>query len=59
MNLRISEKFKIVDSQVGTVLGYVGEVWGTHGDPDIERLQTQFCKHMLDVKIHQTSNNTD
>ena len=28
MNLKTSEKFKLFDSLVGSVLGYAGEVWG-------------------------------
>ena len=50
MNLKTSEKVKLFDSLVGSVLGYAGEVWGIHGGPDIERLHIQFCKRILGVQ---------
>ena len=50
MNLKTSEKFKLFESLVGSVLGYGGEVRGRHGGLDIERLHTQFCRSILGVK---------
>ena len=48
MNFKTSEKLKLFDSLVGSVLGYWGEVWGIYGGPDIERLQ--FCRSTHGVK---------
>ena len=44
------EKFKLFDTLVGSVQSYASEVWGFHGDPDIERIHSQFCRYLLGVK---------
>ena len=45
-----SEKFKLFDCLVGSVLSYSSEVWGFHKAPDIERVHTRFCRSLLGVK---------
>ena len=58
MTLNNKDKFKLFDSQVGSVLVYSSEVWDFHcgrgggggGGADIERVHTQFCRSLLGVK---------
>ena len=50
-----SEKCKLFDSLVGSILNYCAEVWGYHPGQDIERIHTKFCRKILCVK--QSTNN--
>ena len=46
----MSEKCKMFDILVGSILGYGAEVWGIHEAKDIEILHTKFCRWVLYVK---------
>ena len=48
--LPITEKCKLFDCLVESVLSYGSEVWGFHEGKDIENVHTKFCKQMLCVK---------
>ena len=50
IELPVSEKFKLFDSLVGSVLCYASEVWGYCKADDIERVHTRFCRSILGVK---------
>ena len=50
IELPVSEKFKLFDSLVGSVLCYASEVWGYCKADDIERVHTRFCHSILSVK---------
>jgi len=56
IDLNASDKCKLFDSLVGSVLNYSAEVWGMHPGADIERIHTKFCRKVLHVK---TSTNLD
>ena len=48
--LPISEKCKLYDALVGSVLNYSSEVWGMHETRDIEIVHTKFCRRILGVR---------
>ena len=50
IELPVSEKFKLFDFLVGSVLCYASEVWGYCKADDIERVHTRFCRSILGVK---------
>lgn len=50
MELPISEKCKLFDTLVGSILNYSAEVWGIHEAKDIELIHTKFCRWVLHVK---------
>ena len=50
ITLSDTEKFKLFDCLVGSVLSYASEVWSFHKAPDVERLHTRFCRNILGVK---------
>ena len=50
LELPVSEKCKMFDILVGSILGYSAEVWGIHEAKDIEILHTKFCRWVLNVK---------
>ena len=45
-----SEKCKLFDTLVGSVLNYSSEVWGMHEAKDIEIIQTKFSRWVLNVR---------
>ena len=50
LELPVSEKCKMFDILVGSILRYGAEVWGIHEAKDIEILHTKFCRCVLNVK---------
>ena len=50
MQLNIVTLLSLFDSYIGSIACYGCEVWGFHAAPDIEKIQTDFCKNMLGVK---------
>ena len=45
-----SEKCKLFDSLVGSILNYTAEVWGFNTANDIEMIHKKFCRKILKVK---------
>lgn len=50
LDLPMSEKCKLFDVLVGSILNYSSEVWGMHDAKDIEVIHTKFCRWVLNVK---------
>ena len=50
LNLNISDKCKLFDSLVGSVLNYAAEVWGNHNGKNIESVHCKFIRKILCVK---------
>ena len=50
LELPVSEKCKMFDILVGSILGYGAEVLGIHEAKDIEILHTKFCRWVLNVR---------
>ena len=50
LTLPISEKCKLFDSVVGSVLNYASEVWWFHDAPHVEQIHTKFCRNVLCVR---------
>ena len=50
IELTTSQKCKLFDMMVGSVLNYSAEVWGNNEAKDIEVLHTKFCRWILQVK---------
>jgi hypothetical protein len=50
LELLTSDKVKLFDSLVGSVLNYSAEVWGNYESIDIERLHCKFIRKILCVK---------
>ena len=50
VSLPISQKCKLFDSLVGSVLNFGAEIWGNHEATDIELIHTKFLRHILGVK---------
>ena len=50
IELPVSEKCKIFDTVVGSILNYSTEVWGTHDGKDIELIHTKLCRWILHVR---------
>ena len=50
LELLVSEKCKMFDILVGSILGYGAEVWVIYEAKDIEILHTKFCRWVLNVK---------
>ena len=48
--LPTSEKCKLFDTLVGSILNYSAEVLGSHEAKDIELIHTKFCRWVLHVK---------
>lgn len=48
--LPTSEKCKLFDTLVGSVLNHSSEVWGMHEAKDIEIIHTKFCRWVLNVR---------
>ena len=48
--LPISDKCKLFDALVGSILNYSSEVWGTYEVKDVEMIHTKFCRWVLNVK---------
>lgn len=51
-----SEKSKLFDSLVATVLNYCSEVWGMNAGTDIELIHTKFCRKLL--YVNKSTNTT-
>ena len=56
LELPVSEKCKMFDILVGSILGYGAEVWGIHEAKDIEILHTKFCRWVLKAAYSVTEN---
>ena len=50
IDIPVSEKCKLFDTLVGSILNYCSEIWGTHQAKDIEVIHTKFCRWVLNVK---------
>ena len=50
IELTTSQKCKLFDIMVGSVLNYSAEVWGNNEAKDIEILHTKFCRWILQVR---------
>lgn len=50
VELPVSQKCKLFDSLVGSVLNFGAEVWGMHDATDIELVHTKFLRRVLGVK---------
>ena len=50
IELPASQKCKLFDSLVGSILNFGAEVWGMHQASDIEAIHTKFMRRMLGVK---------
>jgi hypothetical protein len=48
--LPTSQKIKLFDILVGSILNYCSEVWGLHPASDIELVHTRFLRNILGVK---------
>ena len=50
IELPTSEKCRLFDTLVGSILNYSSEIWGMHQARDIEIVHTKFCRWILHVK---------
>ena len=50
MELPISQKRKLFDSLVGSILKFGSEIWGMLDATDVERIHTKFLRYVLGVK---------
>ena len=50
VEISTSEKCKLFDSLVSSVLNYSSEIWGYHPANDIEKVHTKFCRKILYVR---------
>ena len=50
IDIPVSEKCKLFDTLVGSILNYCSEIWGTHQAKDIEVIHNKFCRWVLNVK---------
>ena len=50
VELPISQKCKLFDTLISSILNYSSEVWGMNEAKDIEPLHTKFCRRILGVK---------
>jgi hypothetical protein len=50
LSLNTSDKCKLFDSLVGSILNYNAEIWGSHPAKNIENIHTKFCRKILGVK---------
>ena len=50
IELPTSEKCRLFDTLVGSILNYSSEIWGMHQARDIEKVHTKFCRWILHVK---------
>ena len=55
IDLVITDKLKLFDAMVASILYYGSEVWGFHKGPAIEKIHIKFLKRLLNVR-QQTSN---
>ena len=55
-DLSVSHMLDLFDKLILPILNYGSEVWGFSKAETIERVDLQFCKHLLGIKI-QTQNN--
>lgn len=50
VELPISEKCRLFDTLVSSILNYSAEVWGAYEAKDVELIHTKFCRWILNVK---------
>ena len=50
VDLPISQKCKLFDTLVGSVLNFGAEIWGNHEASDIELIHTKFLRRILGVR---------
>ena len=55
ISLDISDKIKLFDSMISSILNYGCEIWGFHKAPDVERIHLKFLKNIINVR-QQTTN---
>lgn len=46
----MSQKIKLFDILVGSILNFCSEVWGYHPATDVELIHTRFLRSLLGVK---------
>ena len=50
IDIPVTEKCKLFDTLVGSILNYSSEVWGIHDAKDVEVIHSKFCRWVLNVK---------
>ena len=50
VELPVTQKCKLFDSLVGSILNFGAEIWGNHEGTDIELIHTKFLRRVLGVK---------
>ena len=50
VELPVTQKCKLFDSLVGSILNFGAEIWGKHEGTDIELIHTKFLRRVLGVK---------
>ena len=50
-NISVKHHLSLFDKLIAPILNYGCEVWGFSKDDSIEKVHTQFCKRLLNVKI--------
>ena len=50
MEIQVSQKCKLFDILVGSILNFGAEIWGTHEAADIEIIHSKFLRRILCVK---------
>ncbi len=55
-NMPVNLLFKLFDTKIKPILLYGAEVWGYEKRPAVDRFYTNFCKYILGVGKHVSSN---
>lgn len=50
VELPVTQKCKLFDTLVGSILNFGSEIWGIHGASDVELIHTKFLRRVLGVK---------
>ena len=50
VEIPISQKCKLFDALVGSILNYSSEIWGGHEAKDVELIHNKFCRKILCVR---------
>ena len=50
VEIPVTQKCKLFDTLVGSILNFGSEIWGIHGASDIELIHTKFLRRVLGVK---------
>ena len=49
-NLNVETKLSVFDTYISSILNYGCEIWGFDKAKDVEKVHTDFCKRILNVK---------